>query len=294
MLSCVLLRLVRLTPRGMGGGNNQGEAEMTLPAGRGVATRRDVLKGALKTGAYAAPVIVMGAIPMAVGAVTAPTMTPVPTGPRVFVAPTSGPAGTTFAIAGTGFPVSTTLEIRLISGPVAAATFPVTTSATGVFFTTFTVGNALGTRVLAVEPVGTTNVLAQFSLVETTGTLPTTPVLTANPTSAPVGTNFAFYAAGLTPNTTYDVRVISAPTGNVSNVVLTTLTADALGQIPFGLNTSINGFPGTTVLGIAPRGTTTILAQAAVTATSVTGQDVPRTGGNVSPVITGPAGPVGG
>ncbi len=264
---------------------------MVLQVVRGTATRREVIKGALKAGAYAAPVIVAGTIPMAVGAVTpAPTMTPVPAGPRVFVAPASGPANTTFAIAGSGFPVSTTLEVRLVSGPVSAATFTVTTSATGAFFTTFTVGTALGTRVLAVEPVGTTNVLAQFSLVETAGTMPTTPVLTANPTSAPVGTLFAFYAAGLTANTTYDVRVISAPAGIASNVVLLTLTTDALGQVPFGLNITATGVAGTYVLGIAPRGTTTILAQAAVTATGVTGQVVPRTGESLPEGITGPIG----
>lgn len=41
-----------------------------LKALQGKATRRDVIKGSLKAGAYAAPIIAAGAVPFAVGAVT--------------------------------------------------------------------------------------------------------------------------------------------------------------------------------------------------------------------------------
>jgi len=40
---------------------------------RGQATRRDIIKGALKAGAYAAPIVAVGAVPFAVGAVTGPS-----------------------------------------------------------------------------------------------------------------------------------------------------------------------------------------------------------------------------
>ncbi len=269
---------------------------------RGMATRRDVIKGALKTGAYIAPVIAAGVIPMAVGAVTPaptmmPTMTPVPVGPAVFVAPTSGGTGVLFAVAGSRFPANTSLEVRLIAAPtgitLGTVFSRVSSSATGTFFINLDGNTRVGTFVFAVEPVGTTNVLAQFTVVVTTGTLPLAPVLTANPTSGPVGTNFAFNASGLTPFGSYNLRAISAPPSDPINGTSVSVQANPLGQIAFSLDTSTNAAVGTYVIGITNAANTTILAQASVVTTSMTGLAVPRAGSASALITAGPSFTIG-
>jgi len=96
-------------------------------------------------------VIAAGVIPMAVGAVTAPAMTPVPMGPIIFVAPPSGA------------PVngqSTVVFSSLAADQFGQLTFVLNTGVNGT----------AGTYVIGITNVGSTVILAQATVVTTSVT----------------------------------------------------------------------------------------------------------------------------
>lgn len=111
---------------------------------QGQATRRDVIKGTLKAGMYAAPVIAVGAIPFAASAVTGPN------GVSFLVNGANSATaifGTSFTLLGQNIPAGTVVfrVLQRISSPNANTfTFsaPVTIDATKTYFeSVFTAGS---------------------------------------------------------------------------------------------------------------------------------------------------------
>lgn len=272
------------------------------------ASRRDVIKGALRASAYASPAVVAVIRPLAVSAqVTRPTATSVPTatvvvpaGPRVNVATATILAGGLIVVAGAGFPATTPVAFRQVSGAngvMNAVYGTTTTSATGTFTFSIPVANpvAAGTYVFGFPPSGTTNDLAQITVMFMNGALPTMPVLVVSPASGPAGTNFALLAQGLTAGTRYDLRITAGPTGITPGIIAggTNVAALAGGQIGFAYDSTGNP-AGTYTIGVVPTGTMTVLAQATFTVTSsvLAASGTGSSGGHV--VIGTTGGAVGG
>lgn len=113
------------------------------------ATRRDVIKGTLKGAAYAAPIVLATAVPMAVGAqvtrpatatAVPPTATTVPSGPTLLLNGSAANGqtfanGSTATVTGTGYiPGAIVYNVRPAGNGIAGgASGPQTVSASGVF-----------------------------------------------------------------------------------------------------------------------------------------------------------------
>jgi len=236
---------------------------MISSAMQGQATRRDVIKGSLKAGVYAAPVVLSAAVPIVALAVSGPG------GQVLNVAPASGPLGTVFSFAGSRFTPNATYDVVRVAAPAGTPTtgviVTVTASSLGTFSFSVSVSPLLsaGTYVVGIAPTGTMNILVQLAFTVTAGALPATPTLSVAPASGPVGTAFAFQASGLTSGTSYTVGTTSAPAG-VATGTIGTVTAPASGQAIFSL---IGGTAGTYVVAITVTGSATVLTQVSVTVT---------------------------
>lgn len=246
------------------------------------ASRRDVMKGVLRAGAYTAPVVLSVARPIVAAAqVTGmPTVTATPARPPgtpgvggvVFnLIPTSGPRNQLFSFAASGLVPNARYDLRQLSAP--GFPFPlilgtVTTTARGAvgFSVVASTFSAAGMYVVGIAPTGTTGVVAQFTTTVTpTGSLPTVPAILVSPTSGPAGTAFAFVAVGLLGFTRYDALLIASPMGMNTRII--TETTIVSGQFDFFFDSS--AFPaGTYTFGTARSGTGVVVAQVSVTLTT--------------------------
>ncbi len=148
---------------------------MAFKALQGKATRRDVIKGTLKAGAYAAPIIVAGALPLAAGAVTGIG------GVRISIngngaANVTVAYGTTFTIAGSGFQPNSIVYRSIAYGPAGTfTTLPITVDGNGNF--TQLVNTTTSTEITTYVNQATN---PTFAIVIST-TQPTTTIVTNGP-----------------------------------------------------------------------------------------------------------------
>jgi len=113
-----------------------------IKALQGQATRRDVIKGTLKAGMYAAPVIAVGAIPFAASAVTGPTgVSFLVNGANA----TTVAFGSTFTVLGQNIPAGTTVYRVLLR-----------TSAPNSGFFSYATGVVIGANKTYSETISTT------------------------------------------------------------------------------------------------------------------------------------------
>lgn len=206
----------------------------------GVTKRRDFIRAALRTGAYAAPVILAGTMPRAVGAVSLPaTLTPTL---ALNVVPTSGIAGTVFSFAGTGLTPGAVYNVQLLAAPLAGPGGAITTTtanaAGNVAFTVNTAGFPAGAYTLGLNTTDNITTRVRASITVTAGGV--APMLSVSPTSGTAGTPFTVTGSGFTPNTLFDVRILDQPIPSMSNPPLpvSTVQSDAGGNLTATLDTT--------------------------------------------------------
>ncbi len=172
---------------------------MAFKALQGKATRRDVIKGTLKAGAYAAPLVVAGALPLAVGAVTGIG------GVQLFIngsgaANTTIPFGNAFTVSGRGFQPNSVLYRSIASNAGTFTFLPITTDGNGNF--TNVINTATSTEISTVTQQQSSTT---FAIVISN----TQPIITAA-TNGPNGPN-----AGSIPGVLVQTNV--TVTGGPSN-----------------------------------------------------------------------------
>ncbi len=179
---------------------------MAFKALQGKATRRDVIKGTLKAGAYAAPIIVAGALPLAAGAVTGTG------GVRILIngsnaATTTVPYGSSFTVSGSGFQPNSVIYRSIADGASGTFTFlPITVDGNGNF------SNVINTTTSTeITTFSNQQATRTYAIVIST-TQPTTTIVT-NGANGPI--------SGTIPNVLVQANVIvtGGPTNRVSNAL---------------------------------------------------------------------------
>ena len=153
--------------------------------------------------------------------------------PVVTVTPTTGPPGTVFAIAGTGFEPNTTYTLQSVdaSGNKTAEDLPVTTEADGSFDATLTtvVTSPPGMRTVRVVTLaGTVVATAVYTVTGGTGAAP---ALFVTPAAGPPGTEFTVRGTGLTPNTAYTFQVFDVGGARTLEQTITTSADGSLSVV---------------------------------------------------------------
>ncbi len=179
------------------------------------------------------PVIISVTATNGVGAITTVNFTAAQTyTPVIAISPNTGPAGTVISVAGTGFPPSLSVSIRLAITSTDFLTTPYTTavtSATGNFSTSFTMPSKWPDN----STITQTN-LQVVALVDGTSYVDSeaftyqpavaTPVISINPTSAGAGTDIAISGTNFPANTSVEIRLGLPSAGFISSPYLTITT----------------------------------------------------------------------
>ncbi len=231
------------------------------------ASRRDIIKGAIKAGVYVAPMVTLVAKPI----LAAAQVVTGPMGIRFAVIPIIGPRNQLFSFAASGLTPNARYNIVRISGPGGLGLSirgTVTATAGGavgfsVYAGTF---DPAGTYAVGITLAGTTNIVVQFTTTVTaTGNPPSVPGILVNPTSGPSGTAFAFVAVGLIGSTRYDALLLSSPSGATARIV--TETTIGSGQFDFFFDSTASP-AGTYRFGAARSGTNVVAAQTSIILTT--------------------------